>query len=225
MKILTLDSAMTGCSVAFWDVLEDQGAFLADALPRGQAERLIPMVLEVLVQAGAGFSDVDCVGVTRGPGAFTGLRVGLAAARALGLAMNKPVIGVTTLEVLCAQALAEVSDLPETLTVLIETKRRDFYVQTFGRDSQPLDAPSALTGEEIFQRLKERKTLFTGDAVERFRGFFGDRWPEGWDCHSGNDRPDPRTIARVCAGKTVETPPEPLYLRGADVSLPKEKFS
>ncbi len=97
MKILALDSATGACSVALWH----DGAILARrfaVMDRGQSEVLIPMVREVLAEAGADFPSIDVFGVTVGPGAFTGLRIGLAAARGMALASGRPLVGVSTFE-------------------------------------------------------------------------------------------------------------------------------
>ena len=75
-------------------------------MARGHAEALAPMVEDVMRRAGCAFSELDRIGVTTGPGTFAGQRVGLAFARALALALKKPAIGVTTLDVMAAEALS-----------------------------------------------------------------------------------------------------------------------
>ncbi len=97
MRILALDTATSACSAALWH----DGRVCARRLvrmERGQSEALMPMVLDVLAEAGCGFSQLDLLAVTVGPGAFTGLRIGLAAARGMALASGIPCLGVTTLE-------------------------------------------------------------------------------------------------------------------------------
>ena len=93
MRILALDSASASCSVCVWE----NGRVLAhahEAMERGQDARLMPMIVATMQQALLGFDDLDRLAVTRGPGSFTGLRVGLAAARGLSIALGKPVIGI-----------------------------------------------------------------------------------------------------------------------------------
>lgn len=95
MATLAIDTSMRACAVA---VSAEHWA--REAMQRGQAERLVPMVAEVLGRAGLAFGDLARVVVTVGPGSFTGIRVGLATARGLGLALGVPVLGVSTLDVL-----------------------------------------------------------------------------------------------------------------------------
>jgi len=102
MIVLALDTALDACSVAIVrgdTVLAD----LSERMHRGQAERLAPMAREATAAAGVGFSELDRVAVTTGPGSFTGVRVGLSFARALALALGKPCVGVSTLEALASQ--------------------------------------------------------------------------------------------------------------------------
>src|SRR5271168_4937059 len=103
MLILSLDSAGAGCGVTVWR----DGKILAthaEHMERGQDQRLMPLVLEIMKKAGVTFGDLDRIAVTRGPGSFTGLRIGLAAARGIGLAANKPVIGIDRFSIFHAQA-------------------------------------------------------------------------------------------------------------------------
>ena len=98
MLILAIDTALDACAAA---VLDTETATLiaqeSQAMKRGHAEALMPLIGRVITQSGIGFESLDRIAVTTGPGSFTGLRVGLSAARGLGLAARKPVVGVTTL--------------------------------------------------------------------------------------------------------------------------------
>jgi tRNA threonylcarbamoyladenosine biosynthesis protein TsaB len=97
MRVLGLDSALTACSAALWQ----DGEILArrmEVMPRGQSEALMPMAVAVMGEADLAFEELDRLGVTVGPGSFTGLRIGLAAARGMAVALRLPLVGVTTLE-------------------------------------------------------------------------------------------------------------------------------
>ena len=139
MLILAFDTAVAACSVALWR----DGVVLAAAretMDQGQAEALMPMIEAVMAKAGASYAALDRVAVTVGPGSFTGVRVGLAAARGLGLAAHKPVIGVMTTEVLAAAvAEAERKDGVHILAA-IDTKRGDLYVQQFDERARVIGA-------------------------------------------------------------------------------------
>ena len=102
MLILSLDTAGQSCAVCVWR----DGVVLAireERMARGQDARLVPLLLEVMAAAGVAFPQLDRIAVTRGPGSFTGLRIGLATARGLGLAADKPVIGIDRFSIHAAQ--------------------------------------------------------------------------------------------------------------------------
>lgn len=101
MRVLALDTCLSACSVAVLDG-DRVAASACEPMERGHQERLAPLAREVMAQAGLAFTDLDRIAVTLGPGSFTGLRVGLAFAKGLGLALGRPVIGLGCLEVLAA---------------------------------------------------------------------------------------------------------------------------
>jgi tRNA threonylcarbamoyladenosine biosynthesis protein TsaB len=131
LKILAFDTAVMGCSVAVYDSSLDRSWVERLETERGQAEFLVPMIQSVMQKANVGFADLDLIAVTIGPGSFTGVRIGLATARALSLASGKPLVGISTLELLLAQ-----SGVTGDALVLVDTKRDDFYGQVFGSAAQ-----------------------------------------------------------------------------------------
>jgi len=127
MNLLALDTAGAACAVA----VRSSGAIVAfesEEMDRGQAEELTPMIGRVMAAAGMKFTDLDHIAVTVGPGSFTGLRIGLAAARGLGLAASVPVGGVSSFDV--AAKIAQIAQ-PGVgfLGVILETKRADYYTR------------------------------------------------------------------------------------------------
>src|SRR5277367_1844590 len=121
MKTLAVDTALGACSVA----ITSDGATLAHhwlAMPRGHAEALAPMVEQTMAEAGLPFADLDRLAVTTGPGTFTGQRVGLAFMRGLHVALHRPLIGITTLAAMAAQAKAETG---VSLAIPLHDARRD----------------------------------------------------------------------------------------------------
>lgn len=223
-KILAFDTAMMGCSVAVLDT--ETGNTVSDIrdMERGQAEALVPMIQELLQKAHTAFHQLDLIAVTIGPGAFTGVRIGLSTALAFGVSLGKPVIGLTTLEVLAARYFEE--NKPgdnEQLYVLIETKRKDFYMQIFSSDALPVTEPQAATYEEIADNMQgSHDIVLIGDACERFLAACSKdnvRFVEGYNL------PDPSVMAAMALQKyeiSSVISPEPLYLREADVSRPKK---
>lgn len=210
--VLALDSATTACSAAVWR----DGRVLArrfESMPRGQSEALIPMVQAVMAEGGLDFPDLDLIAVTVGPGAFTGLRIGLAAARALALAADLPCLGVTTLEAVAAAAGP--GEAP--LLVALETKRTDLYVQTFAPDGMPLDKPRALPPEDLAALVGPLRLV--GDGKERARSLL-----PGAVMLDSPAEPDAAVVAAIAAGRWKKgerpPPPAPLYLRPPDVTLP-----
>lgn len=228
VTILSLDCATTGCSVCVWQggvVLGVQSQEMA----RGQAEVLMPMVQDVLQGAQVLPSDLDAIAVTRGPGAFTGLRIALAAARGLALSLDIPCVGVTTLEVL-ALAVPENERQDESkdeskdrhILACVESKRADIYVQLFDADVQPLSEPLALGGAALVDVVQDLASLvLVGDASARAVEMLADTDVEVL-LSAAPHLPDAALIASLAATRLGgAASPQPLYLRPPDAKLPK----
>jgi tRNA threonylcarbamoyladenosine biosynthesis protein TsaB len=144
--ILAIDTCLNACSAA----VLDGGRVLAAAsepMERGHQERLAPLVAEVMAEAGVRFSQLNGVAVTVGPGSFTGMRVGLAFAKGLGIALERPVTGVGTLHALAASAGER-----GRVAAVIDARREQVYLQPF-LDGTPLAEPEALTAADAAGRL------------------------------------------------------------------------
>jgi len=216
LRVLAIDSALAACSVA---VLAE-GRITAErreAMTRGHAERLLPMVREIMAEAGLAFDALDLIAVTVGPGHFTGLRVGLAAAQGIALATDRPLAGVTTLEAVAAATPI----VDEPLVVALESKRADLYLQVFG-GGRPLSVPMAMTPEDAVKALPPGPLALAGDGATRLMPVLT---AAGRSVRRiGPDGPDAATVARIAAsrhGTAAALPPLPLYLRPPDVTLPK----
>ncbi|MDH3701991.1 MAG: tRNA (adenosine(37)-N6)-threonylcarbamoyltransferase complex dimerization subunit type 1 TsaB [Alphaproteobacteria bacterium] len=224
MKLLAMDTATAACSAAVWcdgDVV----ARRFEPMVRGHAERLMPMVRAVMDEAAAGdFSALDAIAVTVGPGAFTGVRIGLAAARALGLAAARPVAGFTTLETVAAAQ----EEPGKPLLVALDSKREDLYVQLFDAGLTPLGAPAALLPGDVPAAVPAVPVAVCGDAAARAIAALAAAGREA-ALLNGPSLPDAAALARLAAARRQdrEAPcgvgnsmPQPLYLRPPDVSLP-----
>ena len=121
----------------------------SEPMERGHQERLAPLVAEVMAEAGVPFADLEQIGVTIGPGSFTGLRVGLAFAKGLGLALGKPVTGVPTLLALAAST----SSFSEFMTAaVVDARREQVYFQAF-QQGDALHEPEAVSAEDAARGL------------------------------------------------------------------------
>ncbi len=197
---LAFDTSAAHCAAA---LLRGQ-TVLAEAvedMAKGQAERLMPLLQELLAKAGVGWKDLSALGVGIGPGNFTGVRLSVAAARGLALSLHIPAVGVSTFE-----AMAE--GAPRPVAVVLDARRGEAYAQRFTE-----------TGAEAPQLapLTDLETALAGTPV------LGLALP-----HSpalAPRYPLAVAIARVAATRAAEPNlprPAPLYLRGADAAPPPD---
>lgn len=205
--ILALECAHEACSAAVWKDGRIRASEKKD-MERGQAEALFPMILRVMAEAGCGFDDVNVVAVTIGPGSFTGVRVGLAAARGIAMAAGIPMVGISVLEGTAFKVSGLFPEIRDVYVVL-ETRRDDFYVQRFS-GGRPVSEPAVMSGEA----LKAVADIpVAGNGALRFAEEFGPaRVLE-------IPMPDAADVAVLASARAPEeTYPSPLYLREAEVS-------
>jgi len=221
-RLLAFDVAGAACSVALWDGGTIR-ASEAEAMARGHSERLLPMVQSVLAASGLAIEELDAVAVTRGPGGFTGVRIGLAAARGLALARGLPALGVTCFQA-CAAAVTAEAAAGRRIAVALESKRAELYLQLFDAPLTAGSAPALIGPEEAGRRLSAAPTLVVGDAAERLVAALGDTVP-GIEVAACAGPVDARVLAGLAARLARDDPGaltlEPLYLRPPDVSRPK----
>ena len=227
LSILAMDTAGGACSAALW---HDGGlaARRFEALQRGHAERLLPMIEAVMAEGGLSYGDLDGLAVTLGPGGFTGVRIGLAAARGLALACSRPLVGASNFRVLASAARAEIP-ADGSLAVVIDAKRRDLYVQAFAADLRPRGDPVSVLPEALPEILPAGPLVLVGDGVAQAApALEAAGRPFALAAARGTSgATDAGDLAALVAAEGLEAmagqPVEPLYLRPPDATPAKDK--
>lgn len=180
-------------------------------LAQGATQALVPMLARVMAQARCGFDNVDRLGVTIGPGHFTGLRAGLAVARGLQLARTLPVVAVTTLEALAA-ATQESERQGRRVVVALDSKRSEPYFQTFDSNLMPMDSPTFMEVDVFVAALEPSPLLVVGDAAPALMAGLERRGRTAkWE--AGARHPDAAVVAALAATRApLAGPVQPLYL-------------
>jgi tRNA threonylcarbamoyladenosine biosynthesis protein TsaB len=223
--VLALDSAGQACSVAVWR----DGALAAHrlaAMARGHGERLLPMVAETMKAASLDMAALDVIAVTIGPGSFTGLRIGLAAARGLGLALARPVVGITSFLAVAAALPAPLRE-GRAIFVALDTRREDLFLQRFDAALRAAEPARLVTPRELVAALPAQPVLLAGDGLPLVAPLL----PRDRDVllAPGPGHADAAALAALAARLLIEggdlpegqlRRPEPFYLRAPDVGPP-----
>lgn len=215
MRVLAIDTALEACSVALLDT-QDAARSVQESVPmtRGHAEALMPMVARVLERAQLPAKDVDRIAVTVGPGSFTGLRVGIAAARGLALATAKPAVGLTTLAAFAAPYITADDSLP--VVAAIDARHEQLYLQVFGSGGRTLVGPRIASLTDAVRVATSGSPRVVGTGAKMLAA----AWPSSAAIPAAIDprrAPDIGWIARLgAAAQDTGIPPKPLYLRAPD---------
>ncbi|ABY31586.1 tRNA (adenosine(37)-N6)-threonylcarbamoyltransferase complex dimerization subunit type 1 TsaB [Methylorubrum extorquens] len=214
MRILAIDTALEACAACV--ATDDSDDLLAEEsmpLVRGHAEALLPLIERVMARVEGGFEGLDRVAVTVGPGSYTGLRVGLSAARAIGLAAGLPVVGVTTLSALLAPQLALNGD--DTVVAAIDARHGAIYLQAMSVTEGTVIPPRHIALEEAVTLLGKRRAILTGSGAPALAAAAASTGIAVEVAETGAPQ-----IAWVASLGLVADPdqalPRPLYLRGPD---------
>lgn len=214
MLVLAIDTALDSCAAAVLDT--DANKLVAqESLPmkRGHAEALMPLLDRVMTAAEIPFGDLDRIAVTTGPGSFTGLRVGLSAARGLALAANKPVVGVTTLSAYAAAPVSENGDAP--VISVIDARHDQVYFQVVSGSGGTLIRPRIAPIAEVLDAAQFGAPRLVGNAAQ----LVADRWPEQDRPVEVKQQPAPEIAWVAWLGAAVSpntAPARPYYLRAPD---------
>src|SRR6188474_1260141 len=174
MRVLAIDTALAVCAAAVLDTARP-GMRARESLPmlRGHAEALMPLIARVMHAAQLEFSDLDRVAVTVGPGSFTGLRVGIAAARGIALATAKPAVGLSTLSALAAPHVAARSD--HTIIAAIDARNEQVYFHVFAPDGTTIVPPRLDRVRAAVRAVPVGATVITGSGAPLVAA----HWPSG----------------------------------------------
>jgi len=215
MRVLAIDTALEACSAAVLD--SEQGGILASEsieMVRGHAEALMPLVARVMSESGLEFLELDRVAVTVGPGSFTGLRVGVSAARGIAVAAGKPAVGLTTLAAYAAPYIATDDQTP--LVVAIDARNNQVYMQLFGNGGRTLIQPKIASVRDAAHAAVTGPARVVGSGARLVL----DAWPASHPRPTIVDSSRAPVIDWVAhlgaATAQAIALPKPLYLRAPD---------
>ena len=223
MLILSIDTALDACAAAVLDTAGGVVAQESQPMKRGHAEALMPLIARVMKASGIAFAALDRVAATTGPGSFTGLRVGLSAARGIALAADKPVVGVTTLTAFAAPIVSENSEHP--VISAVDARHDHVYFQVLGDDGRSLVKPKVAPIAEALDAARFGTPHLVGNAAN----ILADRWPADMPPPFKVDQqpaPDIAWVAWLGAAVNPDSSPaRPYYLRAPDAKPPKDPLS
>ncbi|MEM9784150.1 MAG: tRNA (adenosine(37)-N6)-threonylcarbamoyltransferase complex dimerization subunit type 1 TsaB [Pseudomonadota bacterium] len=239
--ILGIDTSAGRCGVA----LVSDGMVLAElseVMERGHAERLFPLIEAVLQQAGAAVQDLKRIAVCTGPGSFTGLRIGVAAARGLALGRGVPAIGITRFEAVAAGVtrpqLARSTGADDGPTesdppASSRSQPRSLQAKVGWAETRPVAVALAGRGAVFLQCFAPDMVPLAKPALVAVEALSAQpdrdvRIGDGWSLAglttalASAGHADPAIVAGLAAERTPGALPAPLYLREADAALPSE---
>ena len=200
MKILALDTASSWCAAAVYDSGTDTVlAEVSEDIGKGHAEVLMDYIERTMAQSGIAMSELDRVAVNVGPGSFTGVRIGVSAARGFALALDRPAIGVSAFDALASEVATSHPGQPAL--ILLEAHRGEIYAQGFGADGEATTGPMVLAREEallLIQQLYGQYRTFPG-GLPQYHGI-SPAWPQPTAlAPDGSDGPArPHTCSSLC---------------------------
>jgi tRNA threonylcarbamoyladenosine biosynthesis protein TsaB len=166
LRVLAIDTALLACSACVFDGATDSELTAESTLmERGHAEALMPMIQRVAGAVDGGFASIDRISVTVGPGSFTGLRVGIAAARAIALGLGVPAVGVTTLSAFASPAIGS-REARVIVAAVIDARHGQVYLQMFGPGGRTLVSPRIVGLRDAVRLIGAGPVKLTGSGAE-----------------------------------------------------------
>lgn len=211
MILLAIDTASTLCAACIYDsaAQKELGRAVLD-LGKGHAERLMDVVHDAMAQAGVDFPELERIAVAVGPGSFTGVRVGVSAARGFAMALKIPAVGVTTLEAIAADAREAFG--AKTVMSALDGGRGEIHAAVYDEGGQEIVGPAAMDLAEATRLAERHSALLAGSAA----GTVAEAAAAGLQVGATAATADIRFYARLGATREASEKPKPLYLREAD---------
>lgn len=215
LRVLAIDTALGACSACILDAGAAE-PLARETIPmeRGHAEALLPLIDRLSSSVDGGFESLDRVAVTVGPGSYTGLRVGIAAARGIGLAADIPVVGVATLSAFLAPLMT--GERRGLFTAAIDAKHGQIYIQAIAVGGRTIIPPSLMGYRDAVRLLGSGPLIVTGSAAATLAA---EARAQGVEAIIGDSplAPDIAWVARLGAlADPAQALPKPLYLREPD---------
>ena len=216
MLILAIDTALNAVSVCVFDSERDEvTASERILLERGHAEHLVPLLDRLDGKAAGSLASISRVAVSTGPGSFTGIRVGIAAARAAGLARGVEVVGISTFAAFAAPLLGrEGADVG----CVIDARHGNVFFESYDETGAVIHSAEVMPVRQVAKRLRDKRTILTGPGASLVAI---EAWSMGRKADVEGEAASPAIeyVARLGAIADVEeSPPSPFYLKAADVT-------
>jgi tRNA threonylcarbamoyladenosine biosynthesis protein TsaB len=216
--LLAIETSDRLCGACVLD--ESTGGIVATKtidIGKGHAELLMGVIEDVLRQGDLAYANLTKIAVCVGPGSFTGIRVGVSAALGFSIALDIPVLGVTSLQGLALEHTAAASDI----LCLIDAHRGDVYAQSFSAKGLPLNAPAQISLDEFANMPALQSSLLCGSGVVVLQALFPDLNLPNIDRALLSKV---ESIAQAASDAAMCVEPKPLYLRRPDAK-PQESYT
>jgi tRNA threonylcarbamoyl adenosine modification protein YeaZ len=221
MRLLAIDTALPAVSACLFDSVLGVLAQERIEMQRGHAEALLPLISRVMSHVSGGFGQLDRIAVTVGPGSFTGIRVGLSAARAFGLACGVPVVGVSTLAAFAAPLI--MAGGRDTIIAAIDAHHGQVYAQSFAANGAVLVPPQVMLIEQTIETFGRGPFLMVGNGAPPMAIGAWSRAIRA-DVAGETVAPDISYVARLgLLADPATALPRPLYLKAPDVKMPEPR--
>lgn len=233
MSVLAFDTCFTACSVAVRADRPGAAAVSANEhqpMETGHAEALTPMIARVMREAGLDFMSLKRIVVTHGPGTFTGVRTGVAAARALALASDVEIVAVSSLWAMAAEVNTALDQRApfDAVLVAMDARKGQLYVQVVDRNGAELNAPLLLDANAAAALFPDRRLVVVGNAatdiVAAARTMARSTIMDAAGAGAANpSSPDAKYLLAAAQRSSISAPLVPLYLRPPDAKPQADK--